>query len=283
MKNIKDYLMITLGSILVAIAVFMFLAPNEIAAGGVSGIAIILIKFFPWMSISLVSLVLNVILFIMAFLILGNGFGAKTIYASGVIVASYYILELLVPENYVITDNIVIAAISATLLTGAGLGTVFRYNASTGGTDIIAKIVNKFFKMPMGISLIIVDMIVTIFAFFAFGAEKALIGVLVILANGSVIDYVITGFKIKKQVMIFTTKKEEIKEYITINLNRGCTILNGTGGFTGKEAYIIYTVLGRNEFIKLRNFIGTIDKKAFITVSEVHEVLGEGFEELIER
>ncbi|MCX7904837.1 MAG: YitT family protein, partial [Caloramator sp.] len=162
-------------------------------------------------------------------------------------------------------------------ISGVGMGIVFNQNASTGGTDIIAKILNKFFHINIGKALLISDLVVTLGALVTFGAEKGLYALLGVILNGAVIDEVIQGINTVKEVKIISTKNEEIKNFILDELGRGVTIYYARGGFTNEEKEMLVVLLSRREFIRLREFIKEIDERAFITVSNVHEVFGEGF------
>ena len=175
------------------------------------------------------------------------------------------------------TNDLILATIFGTLISAVGMAIVFNANASTGGTDIIAKILNKFFHIEIGKSLLIVDFLVTLLGAVTFGINIGLYGLLAVIINGVVIDNIIAGFKTKSEITIISEKNKEISKFILDDLERGCTFIKGIGGFTGKDTSILYTVLDRNEFIKLKNKIKEIDKNAFITVGEVHEVMGEGF------
>ena len=171
----------------------------------------------------------------------------------------------------------ILATIFGTLISAVGMAIVFNAHASTGGTDIIAKILNKFFHIEIGKSLLIVDFLVTLLGAVTFEINIGLYGLLAVIINGVVIDNIIAGFKTKSEITIISEKNKEISKFILDDLERGCTFIKGIGGFTGKDTSILYTVLDRNEFIKLKNKIKEIDKNAFITVGEVHEVMGEGF------
>ena len=173
-----------------------------------------------------------------------------------------------------------LASIFGTLITAIGMAIVFNANASTGGTDTIAKILNKFFHIDIGKSLLAVDFIVTLLGAITFGINIGLYGLLSVIINGIAIDKVIEGFHVCKEVTIISKKNDEIAKFIMEELERGCTFLKGVGGFTGKDTFVLYAVLGRNEFIKLKQHISKVDPNAFITVGEVHEVMGEGFKNI---
>ena len=274
-ESIKEFALITIGIFLVAISVVYFFEPNNIAAGGITGLAIVINHYIPFISIGPLVLMMDAILFIVALIVLGAKFGAKTIYSSFLLSTSMWIMQTFIPIN--ITNDLILATIFGTLISAVGMALVFNANASTGGTDIIAKILNKFFHIEIGKSLLIVDFLVTLLGAVTFGINIGLYGLLAVIINGVVIDNIIAGFKTKSEITIISEKNKEISKFILDDLERGCTFIKGIGGFTGKDTSILYTVLDRNEFIKLKNKIKEIDKNAFITVGEVHEVMGEGF------
>jgi uncharacterized membrane-anchored protein YitT (DUF2179 family) len=281
MKRFREYILITVGFIFVALSLQLFLVPNKIAAGGVSGIAIILNSVFPILDVGALMLIMNVILFIIAFIVIGNKFGGKSIYASLGLSGTIWLMDRFNLSNYVLTKDLLLASIFGTLLGGIGMAIVFNQNASTGGTDILAKILNKFFHLNIGKALLTVDFIVTLFAAVTFGVDVAMYALLCVIMNGFVIDNVIEGVNTSKEIMVISSKINEISKYIIEELDRGCTIFHGTGGYSSKKTDILYTVLHRKQFIKLKKFIKEVDRRAFITVSESHEVLGEGFKDIL--
>lgn len=275
----KEYTIITLGIILVALSVEYFFAPNNIAAGGVTGAAIVINAIMPNLSIGIITLVLNVGLFAVAFMFIDGNFGVKTIYASlGLSIILWIIEKFLNP--IAITNDLIMATIFGTLISAIGMALVFNENASTGGTDILAKILNKFFHLDIGKSLLVVDFVITLVSALVFGIDLALYSMLSVILLGITVDRFIEGFNICKSVFIISRHNDEISKFIIYNLDRGCTLLNGVGAYTGESNNILYAVLGRSQFIKLKRFIKEIDPQAFITVGEVHEVLGEGFNDI---
>lgn len=281
MKKLKSYLFITFGFIIVALSAELFLIPNHIAGGGVMGIAIVLNSIFVKLPVGLIMIVINIFLFIIAIIFIGTKFGIKTIYAGMGVSGTILLFEKLFPNGISITSNLVLASVFGTLISGLGMGIVFNENASTGGTDITAKLMNKYLKFDIGKALLLVDAIITLAGGITFGAERGLFALLSVLINGFVIDFVIDGFNIRKQVMIISPKNMEIKNYIMKNLNRGCTLLKGEKGYSGKETVILFSVLTRREFLTLKEYIKTVDNSAFITVTEAREVLGEGFKDIL--
>lgn len=280
MKNLmKEYGIITLGIILVALGNEYFFIPNKLAGGGVTGIGIIISEFAPNISVGGITFILNSILLVISFIFINGDFGVKTIYASlGLSAIMWFIEKFFSPVA--ITSDLIIATIFGTIIAAFGMALVFNQNSSTGGTDILAKILNKFFNLDIGKSLLIVDFIITFVAALVFGIDIGLYSMLSVIILGILIDNFIEGFNICKQVIIISEKNNEISKYIMEVLERGCTFLKGAGAFTKNDSTILYAVLSRNQFIKLKRYIKEIDTKAFITVGEVHEVLGEGFKDI---
>ncbi|WP_244833960.1 YitT family protein [Clostridium sp. BJN0001] len=276
---LKEYAVITLGIILVAISVEYFYAPNNLAAGGITGVAIIINAVIPKFSVGEVTLVFNLFLFIVAFVFINGDFGIRTLYATmGLSVSLWFIEKFFNP--YAFTDDLIMATIFGTLISAVGMALIFYQNASTGGTDIIAKILNIFFHIDIGKSLLIVDFFITVAGMIVFGVNIGLYALLSVILLGIMIDRIIEGFNICKSVMIISDKNMEISDFIMQKLTRGCTFLRASGAYSGNKNDVIYTVLGRNEFIKLKRFIKETDPDAFIAVGEVHEVLGQGFSDI---
>lgn len=274
--KVKEYIFITIGFIFVAFGVEYFFMPNNLATGGITGLSLVINHYVPMLSTGGIMIITNIILFSVGFLFLGSGFGAKTLYASFGLAAAMWVMERFF-KPFALTEDLMLASIIGTLILGTGLAIVFSQNASTGGTDIIAKILNKFFGINMGRSMQTVDFFVVITGAITFGLNRGLYAVLCVLLNGMVINRVISGFNSCREVMIMSSNTDEIKRYITIDMDRGCTILNGEGGYTGSVTRVIYCVMDTRELIRLKRYIRQIDAKAFVTVNEAHEVMGEGF------
>lgn len=279
LEKIKEYSIMTVGIILVALSVEYFFAPNNIAAGGVTGAAIVINALMPSLSVGMVTLVLNVVLFAVAFVFIDGKFGVKTIYSSlGLSIIIWVIEKFLNPSA--ITNDLMMATVFGTLISAVGMAFVFNENASTGGTDILAKILNKFFHLDIGKSLLVVDFIITFASILVFGINVGLYAMLSVILLGLIVDRLIEGFNVCKSVFIISKKNDEISKFIINTLDRGCTFLKGMGAYTCQENDVLYAVISRNQFIKLKKFIKEIDPQAFITVGEVHEVLGEGFKNI---
>lgn len=278
-ESLKDYLFIFVGVFLVALSLEYFFIPNNIAAGGLTGLAIVINHYIPVISTGPLVFIMDLFLFVIGFIFLGKNFGVKTIVSSFSLAGMMTFIENFL-EPKAVTNDLMLASIFGTLITAIGMAIVFNANASTGGTDTIAKILNKFFHIDIGKSLLAVDFIVTLLGAITFGINIGLYGLLSVIINGIAIDKVIEGFHVCKEVTIISKKNDEIGKFIMEELERGCTFLKGVGGFTGKDTFVLYAVLGRSEFIKLKQHISKVDPNAFITVGEVHEVMGEGFKNI---
>lgn len=280
MKQFKSYSIITIGAILVALSIEYFFAPNNLAAGGVTGAAIVINALADGkISIGALTFFINIFLFIAAFFIIGGKFGIKTIYATFSLSFFIWIIEKFF-HPYAITHDLIIAAVFGSVIAAMGQAMVFNENASTGGTDILAKILEKFIHMDIGKALLCVDFLITLASAMVFGIDAGLYAMLSSICVGLLIDQFISGFNTCKSVFIMSSKCEEIKKFIIEELDRSCTFLYGKGGYTGKNSEILYAIVSRKQFIKLKKYIKETDKNAFITVSEVHEVLGEGFKSI---
>lgn len=278
-EKIKELLIITLGFVLASIAVEYFYVPAHITGGGITGIAIVMNYFIPSLPIGMLMAVMNVFLFIIGFIFIGGNFGGKTLYASFGMSGTIWLMEMIL-KPHSLTNDVLLAAIIGTILLGTGLGLVFSQNASTGGTDIIAKILNKYFHFDLGKSLQAADIFVVILTGLAFGIATALYAVVCVFLNGILIDKVIEGFTSVKAVMVFSNNSEPIRKYIIDEIDRGCTVFEGQGGFTGNKKSVIYSVIDRTQLVKLRTFIKKNHPDSFIIVSEAHEVLGKGFQNI---
>lgn len=277
MNTLKNYIFITFGALLVAIGICFFLIPADLATGGITGLAMVINDVVPTFSIGQILLVLNIILFVVGFLTIGRDFGAKTIYASFLLTGMIYVLDTFFKIQTPLVDDLFVNLIVGILIQGIGLGIVFNQDASTGGTDIIAKVINKYHHIEIGKALLMADFIVVSLAAYSFGIELAIYAFLGILMNGFIIDTAIEGFNLKVNVSIISKESDHIQKYIVDTLERGATIYSAKGAYTMNEKEIVTSVMDKKEFIRLKAYIKTIDPDAFVMISNVREVLGEGF------
>lgn len=279
-KEIKDYLVITFGVFLVAVALYFFIMPNDIAAGGVNGLAMVLNLIFPIISVGAFMFIVNIILFIVAFIFIGRSFGARTIYSSFLLTGIIWVLEKTYPIKKPFTNDILLELFFAIFIQAVGLAIVFNKNASTGGTDIVAKILNKYFHINLGKGVLLADLVVTVLAGITFGFQKGLYALLVVTLNGLVVDKAIEGLNICKEVRIISSKNTEIQKFILDELGRGATIYYAKGAYTSGEIEVLTTIVDSREFLKIKNYIRDIDKEAFVSVIDAYETLGDGFKAL---
>ncbi len=286
-----SYSFITAGAFIMAAGFVFFIDPYKIVPGGVYGISIVvheltrgMFSFWPdGIPIGLFGLILNVPLTILGIKILGPRFGAKTII--GFILASVFIdlLTSIFGENdpLGLANDLLLACIFGAVLIGFGLGLIFKSKATSGGSDIIAMIFAKYTRLPVGQLLVFVDSTIVILGLIVFKDWKIpLYSWLVIFITGKVIDLVLEGVNYGKMLLIISDKHEEIRNKIITDLKRGGTFIQGEGMFNGKSKKIIYTVVNRRELIIIESYIHKIDPKAFLTVVDAREILGNGFKSL---
>ncbi|MGC9383336.1 MAG: YitT family protein [Kosmotogaceae bacterium] len=281
-KNILDYFFVSAGSLITAIALASFLVPNNIVAGGVSGLAIIFYRTLGWW-VGVQMLLYNIVLFAVAFIILGIGFGIKSIYSAVVL---SFLVDLLQNINFPvfnaaeINDGMLLATIYGGALSGIGMGIVLWRGASTGGTDIGAMIINKYLHIATGTGLLIIDSLITILALVVFGPIVAMYGIITIFATGKTIDSILEGVEHTRTAYIMSDNYEKIREKILGELSRGVTVLEGQGGFTGEKRPVLMVTIRRREISQLRRIIKDTDSKAFTVTVNNAEVFGEGFKRL---
>ncbi|WP_018248000.1 YitT family protein [Orenia marismortui] len=276
---IYDYFWITVGSLLTAVGLVIFLIPNKIAAGGVSGLATVIYYLFN-LPVGMLSLAINIPLFIIGVKEMGAKFGIRTFY--GIIVLSFGI-DLLTPYLSVLTHDLLLASIYGGGITGLGLGLVFRSKGTTGGTDLVAQLINKFTGISVGKALLIIDFCVITLAGIVFNAELALYALISLVIASKTIDLVQEGLKISKGTFIISDHAEDIRKEILDSMDRGVTILKGKGGFTNNNKDVLLCIINRSEVSDLKRLVHNIDEDAFVIITEVHEVLGEGFNESLFR
>ncbi len=287
-----SYSLIVIGSFIMAAGYVFFISPNLIVPGGVFGISIVIhhvssgwFSFAPdGLPIGLTGLILNIPLTIAGIRILGPRFGVKTVV--GFVLSSVFIdlLTIIWGEQPLVENDVLLSSVFGGVMVGLGLGLVFRSKATSGGSDIIAMILAKYTRMPVGQLLIIVDSVIVLLGLAVFQDWRIpLYSWVVIFITGRVIDIVLQGMTYDKTLFIISDKTEEIKEVILSDLKRGGTFFQGTGMYQGDQKQIIFTVVSRKELGMLLDFIRDIDPRAFVTVLDANEILGEGFRPLKEK
>ena len=270
--TILEYIFVIVGAAVIAIGFNLFLFPNQVASGGVSGISTILHGLFGW-NAGLVQYAFNIPLFIAGVLVLGKSFGFKSLL--GTLALPMFVI--LTQDWEAATLDPLLGAIFGGIVVGGGIGLVFKGKASTGGTDLLAQIITKYSGLTLGTSVLLIDGIIAVSAAVVFDFEKGLYAIIGLFVTTKTIDIIQMGFSQSKMVYIITTKQDEVRDAIYKEVNRGVTKLPAIGGYTGKDRPVIMVVVYQTEFTKLKQVVKSVDPSAFVIVSDAYEVLGEGF------
>lgn len=273
---VGSILLMTAGSAVMALAYSLFLIPHQIVPGGAGGVAMVL-NHYLGTPVGLVILVINVPLFIIGIKVLGKSYGVRSVL--GIILSSGLIdlMEYALPLKSA-TENPVLACIFGGLTLGAGLGLVFRAGGSTGGSDIVGQVIAARSNLSTGSAILLVDAVVITGAGLAFGNfELALLGFLNLYVSTRTIDLVLEGLSYTRAMFIISDAATEISAAITGTMNRGVTLLDAHGGHTGTPRRVIFTVMSKREVLRARDIAHAVDPTAFIIITDVYEVLGEGF------
>ncbi len=265
-----------IGCIICALSYSVFLIPHQIVPGGVTGIAMIL-HYLYHSPVGIVAIILNVPLFIIAIKVLGTGFGFKSLIA---IFFTNLLIDFLVYSAKITTptQNTILAALYGGLLLGLGLGLIFRGEASTGGTDIVGQILNRYTNMSVGMWIMMVDFVViTLAGITTHSVELALLGYLALFLSSKIIDLVLEGMDYARAAFVISEKHAEIIDEIYDKMNRGVTILEGRSSYTKQERPVVMCVITKRETTFFKSLIKNIDDKAFVILTDVFEVLGQGF------
>ncbi|MFN3374161.1 MAG: YitT family protein [Chloroflexus sp.] len=273
-RTLYDYALLTIGALLSATAVRFFLVPNQVVTGGITGVAQLLNTFLGT-PVGVVVLILNVPLLIAGWRYLGGAvFGVRTLYT---VVVMSLAIDGLAPFARPITNDPLLYSLYGGLIDGLGIGLVLRARGTTGGSDILARLIERRFGIQPGRSLLGFDTLVFTAALFSYGSEKILYALLVAFTASRTIDTVLAAGKGARQALIITSTPDPIRQAVLTRLGRGITQLEGIGGYTGATRAVLLCVVARTEIGTLKNIIATADPAAFVIVGEVDEVIGEGF------
>lgn len=270
---VKEYAIITAGIFLTAAAVYFFMMPANIVLGSITGLAIVLVNFIP-VQVSVMTFILNVFCLVIGFLLVGKEFGAKTVYTSILLPVFLYVLELLFPNNSSLTNDLLLDTLCCIVLISIGQTLMFNANASSGGLDIVAKILNKYFHLELGKGIALAGILTVATTILVYDAKTLIVGILGTYFNGLVLDEYISGFARRKRVCFLSEKYQEIAEYIMHDIKRGVTLYEAKGGYDQSKKVEVQTILTQNEYGQLIDYIHKTDPKAFVTVSTVSEVVG---------
>jgi len=281
-RALQDYAFILLGSLVQAISMRLFLVPAQLVSGGISGAAQI-INFYTHWPIGLMVFIGNAPLFILGWRFLGGRrFALRT--AAAIIFFSFFtdFLTLFIPAKG-ITQDLVLNSLYGGISLGIGLGLVYRGRGTSGGSDILARILNNRLSIPLSQSYMITDTLVVLAGGFTFNWERALYGLIVIYVSGLVAEMVSEGSSIFRTAMIITSQPDEVSRRVLKEMVRGLTILPGTGAYTGAPRPVLYCVITRPEVNQLKELVREVDPQAFMVIGIAHEALGEGFKPLVDK
>ena len=275
-SKLKNFSLLTISTLIMAVGIYFFKFTNNFTFGGITGIAVLVAKFLP-ISASDFSFVVNILLLIIGWIVLGKSFAEKTTYSTILLSVSLSLLERIYPMSHPLTNEPLLELIFAILLPALGSAILFNIGASSGGTDVIAMILKKYTSVDIGKGLMISDLIFTLAGFLVFNVKTGLYSLFGLIMRSALIDNFIESFNRSKYFHVVTSNATCICDFIQNDLQRGATIVNATGAFTGDDKYIILTVLSPSQAVKLRNFIKEHDPKAFLLVSNTSEIIGKGF------
>lgn len=272
----KNFLLLNLGTFLMAIGVYFFKFPNNFSFGGITGLAVIISKLFT-ITPGDFSFAANMTLLVIGLFFLGKKFAVQTAYTSIVLSVTISLLERAVPLYGPLTDDALLELVFAIALPAAGSAILFNIGASSGGTDVIAMLLKKYTSINIGNALLATDAILVIGSFLVFDVKTGLFSVLGLTVKSFLVDSIIENINLCKYFNVVCSNKEPICDFIVNDLHRSATVCEATGAFTGSHKYIVFTVLNRMEAIKLRNYIRTADPTAFILITNTSEIIGKGF------
>lgn len=268
---IKETLILTAAMAIVAGAVYFFLLPSHASVSSISGLGIILSNFVP-LPLSAITMILNVLLLIIGFFTCGKEFGAKTVYTSIVLPLFLALFEKIFPNIGSLTDSQELDVLCYILVVSIGLSILFNRNASSGGLDIVAKIMNKYLHMDLGKAMSLSGMCVALSAALVYDKKTVVLSVLGTYFNGIILDHFIFNHNVKRRVCIITKKEEELRQFIINDLHSGATIYESFGAYNMEKRNEIITIVDKSEYQKLMNYINREDPHAFITVYTVSDI-----------
>lgn len=272
-ETLREYGLITAGSMLIAAAVGFFMVPGDLVLGSVAGLAMVLSQVLP-LRVATLNMILNILFLLLGFIFMGRSFGAKTVYASVLYPALVWGIDMVLPDLTSMTGDTWLDLLCFIFLVSAGQAILFHVNASSGGLDVPAKILNKYFHIDIGKAVTVCGLVTVVSSVLVYDLRTMIVGILGTYLNGVVVDEFVSGFSRKKRVCILSDRHEEIKEYILHKLSRGVTVYQAVGGFEGKERPELVTILTKTEYAQLMAYVRRTDPDAFLTVTAVSEVAG---------
>ena len=275
-RTIEEYAVLTLATLIMVFGIYVFKFPNNFSFGGVTGIAIVLSKFLPGTPGD-ITLMINIVLLLLGFILLGKGFGIKTAYVSILMSVGLSLAEVWFPMEKPLTTEPVLELIYAIVLPAFSSAIFFNMNASSGGTDIVAMILRKYTKLNIGSALFFSDMLIVILSCFVFDMQTGLFSLSGLLAKSLVVDNVIESINLCKYFTIICEDPDPICDFIMNTLHRSATVYDAEGTYEHRKKKVIITIMKRSQAVELRNFIRRTQPSAFIAITNSSEIIGKGF------
>ena len=275
-KRVMEYIIITFAVVLMDVGIYVFKFPNNFSFGGVSGMAVVFSHFIP-MTSAQINLVINLILLVIGFIVLGRDFGVKTAYVTVVSSLLLNVFEKVFPMNRALTGNIMLELCFAIILPALAAALLFFENASGGGTDIVAMILNKYTSMPVGRALMVSDLGIVLVGAYLYGPATGLYCILGMILKSTVADSAIESINLRKVCTVVTSNPQPVRDFIVNDLHRSATMEQAEGAYTHDEKWVLTTVLTRGQAQKLRLHVRGLDDHAFITIVNSSEIVGKGF------
>ena len=270
-NTIKDFALITVGTAIVAVAVYFFMLPSHVSVGSGTALAMVMSNFIP-LSVSTLTLILNIGLLVLGILLVGREFGAKTIYCTLLMPSMLGVLEVLFPNFESITQDPLLDVVCYILVVSMGQAILFSYNASSGGLDIVAKILNKYFHLDLGKALAYSGMAVALSSALCYDSKTVVLSVLGTYFGGMVVDNFIFGMHIKRRVCVISQKLDDIVEFVLHDLHSGATLYESIGAYGKEKKMEMVTIVDKNEYRLLMDYIRKVDPKAFVTIYSVSDM-----------
>ena len=270
-QAVKEYTILTFGTLIIACAVYFFMIPSHVTVGSISALAMVLSNFLP-LPVSVITLSMNIVLLGIGFLLIGKEFGAKTVYASILLPGYLALFELVLPNFQSLTQDALLDVVCYILIVSVGQAMLFSSNASSGGLDIVGKLMNKYLRMELGKALSLSCMLVALSSAFCYDKKTVVLSVLGTYFGGIMVDRFIFGMNIKRKVCILSPKLEEIKNFILYDLHSGASINELIGAYDNQPRREIVVIVDNTEYRKLMDYMRKTDPKAFMTVYSVNEM-----------
>lgn len=268
---LKEFIMITIGAVIVAAAVFFFMLPSHVTVGSGAALAMVLSNFIP-LSVSTITLIMNVGLLIIGFILVGPEFGVKTVYCSILMPLVMGLFEIIFPDFQSITQDPLLDVICYILVVGVGLSILFSRNASSGGLDIVAMIMNKYFRVDLGQAMSTAGLIVALSSALCYDSKTVVLSLLGTYFGGMVVDHFIFGINIKRRVCVISSKLDTIVDFVLYDLHSGATLNEIIGAYDHTHRTEMITIVDKHEYKQLMDYIRKEDPKAFVTVYSVSDM-----------